>query len=177
MYRNVCQLSIRQLLNMCGRSCSAQVVCLLQLLTKSCSAMHVATWEDQTSEQGRREPPSSGGAMIATKLAFRSMRWLPMTLSTPSSAANVRYYLQHAGLKLQVQRLIGVLSVMKDRNTMRCHIMFMTWIHHLNPNLRKRLMTLPTHGRLRMMSLGTCKMTAPAPKASTSLIMWLMMML
>ena len=68
----------------------ARIVCLLQLPTKSCSAMHVATWEEITSEQGRREPPSSGGAMLATKLALRSMRWWPMTSSTPPLAVDVR---------------------------------------------------------------------------------------
>ena len=71
-----------------------QVVCILHLHTKSWTAMPVEA--RQISEQGVMESPSNGGAMIATNFAFWSMNEWPMTFRSPSSAANVMYYLQHA---------------------------------------------------------------------------------
>ena len=76
----------------------AQVVCLLHLHTKSWNAMPVAAMP--ISEQARKKNPANGGAMHATNFAFKSMNEWPMTLRTPSSAANVMYYLQHAGFTL-----------------------------------------------------------------------------
>ena len=92
------------------------------------------------SGQGRMAPLAVGGAMPAMSIALQDLR-LVMILNTQSSVVHVRCCLQHTGfnpIKHQLSHT-GVLSVMKERITMICHIQCMILIQHL----MKTLMSLP----------------------------------
>ena len=154
------------------------VRCSSMTLTTPSSAVNVSNYLQHAGSKHKMSKLT--GVMVAMKnmKAMRShthAHCCSMTLSPPS-AVNVSNYLQHARLTLQVPKLTGVMVVMNNMKAMMSHMLFMTWIHHLKQHQRKRLMILPAHCRLKMLSLGTCKMRHPAPTASTSVIMWLMMM-